>query len=491
MNFLEELNLQSSVSTTENGAGTYTTTGDSVLNLFALGGSYRSRSEQDCISLFRDAFLADPVLAIKALFYIRDITDGQGERRFFRVAFKWLCCEYPEWANVVLEAIPTYGRWDDLFCTCGTSVESSMWSIIKSQWEKDLTAESPSLLAKWLPSENTSSSRSRMLAHSVRNMLGLTSRQYRKALSKLRERINVLERLMSLNKWEEINFSKIPSIAGMQYSSCFANRPETSSAYAAFLRDKNAKVNARALNPQIITHKIFMRDTDAEAIEKFWKNLPDYYQGKEEPGIAVVDTSGSMFGTPLEAAIGLGAYIAQRGAGPFKDHFITFSERPTLVRLNGRTFAESLYNMRNADWGMNTNIEAVFDLLLDVAVKCHLPQTELPKTLYILSDMEFDAAVGSEDSPEILIETIEKKWNAYDYDMPKLVFWNLDARHNSIPAVGEGKYSYVSGFSPSMIMPILTGKTGKELMLEKLNSGRYELLDALLMRGPNVSSTQF
>lgn len=475
MNFLDSLAIESSLSTTENGANTYTTTGDPVLNLFALGGSYRNRTEEDCINLFKQAFLAEPRLAIKALMYLRDVTDGAGERRFFRVVYKWLSQNYPEWALAILYLIPVYGRWDDVFAALntGTSVEGTVWIMIMNQLREDMKSDTPSLLAKWLPSENTSSLKTRSLATRTRKMLGLTSKEYRKMLSELRGKIKVLERTMSANQWDQIDFSKIPSVAGFRYAHCFRARPETATRYALFMADKHTHVNAKALNPQAIVHSVFLGVGDAE-IDKYWNDLPDYYLGKEEPGIAVVDVSGSMTGTPMEAAIGLGAYVAKKAKGPFKDHFITFSTRPSLVKMQGDSIKEALLDMKQADWGFSTNIEAVFELLLQTAIKNHTPQNEMPKTLYIFSDMEFDdACCISSCDRDTLLESIKKRWNAYDYDMPRLILWNLDARNDTIPIVG-GSYSYISGFSPSMISAVLSGKNGRELMLEKLNSERYE-----------------
>ena len=223
--------------------------------------------------------------------------------------------------------------------------------------------------------------------------------------------------------------------------------------------------------------------------DKYWANLKDYYNGREENGIAIVDVSGSMSGTPMNAAVSMGAYIAERGKGPFQNHFITFSSNPQFVRFDGVDTYDKFQRARSADWGGTTNIEAAFDLMLKVALQNKVPASEMPKTLYIFSDMEFNGCMsfgrpsrerwsygnritGGIGEINTLLENIAQKWMAYGYELPRTVFWNLDARQNNIPAMG-GRFSYVSGFSMTMVEQILSGKDGMDLMFEKLDTERY------------------
>ena len=264
--------------------------------------------------------------------------------------------------------------------------------------------------------------------------------------------------------------------------------------YADFAKDKTKKVNAEVLNPVDIANKIFngyvRTETDRAIMDKYWENLKDYYHGREENGIAICDVSGSMNGQPMNAAVSMSAYIAERGKGPFKDHFITFSSNPELVHFTGRDITDKFIRARNANWSMSTNVEAAMNLLLDVAIKNKVPVEEMPSTLYIFSDMEFDRcmtcgpASGSNyfgyagtpvNNPDTLFETIAKKWEYFGYQLPRVIFWNLDARQENIPALG-GRFSYVSGFSMTMVENILSGKDGYSLMMVKLNSSRYELI---------------
>ena len=468
---------------TENGMVARKSTNSAILDMFAFGGAYRSRTDEDVINLFKKAVEEDLSLAMKCLFYIRDVRGGQGERRFFRVAYRWLCENYPDAARRNLEHVAEYGRWDDILAIVdGTVLEEFGLQLICGQLLNDIVVKEPSLLAKWLPSENASSAETKALAKKVRNFLDISSRDYRKLLSGLRARIKVLERTMSAREWDKIEFDKLPSVAGLRYAKAFSKHPETAEAYQEFLKS-DKKVNAGVLNPVDITARVLMGghccrngkgEDEVLALQKYWENLKDYYDGREERGLCVVDVSGSMCGRPMAAAIGMGIYIAERGKGPFKDHFITFSERPELVKITGANIVEKIDNMEEANWGANTDIKKTMDLILRGLKTKGVKAEDAPTRLYIFSDMAFDDAFGmEEDETLIYFEHLKKVWEYEGYKLPEIVFWNLDARDDVIPAIGDG-FSYISGNSMSMIECILSGKTGYDLMLDKLLSDRYK-----------------
>lgn len=499
--FLNKLKKETNFVYTENGAVTHKSTLNKVLDMFAFGGAYRKRTDADVITLFKDAFEQDQTLAMKCLFYIRDVRGGQGERRFFRVAFKWLCDKWPEYAQRNLINVSEYGRWDDLiYVTVGTPLENYALQIIEEQLKLDLDSKTPSLLAKWLPSENASSYETNRLGNKVRKHLKMTHKQYRQALSKLRTRINIVEKLMSENRWDEIEFDKIPSKAGMIYKNAFARRDLIAQKYKEFVKDETKTVNAKTLYPYDIAHQAFHSNTlafdNAEriAINKYWENLPNYYNGREENGLAIVDTSGSMGGQPIEAAVSLGAYIAEKAHGPFANHFLTFSAAPDLCEFHGVDIVDKFnraYKENSDNWGGNTDLRAVFDLLLKTAKSKSTKAEDMPTRLYIFSDMEFDGCVTFDGYSEdrwgwrnnsiettdeacTLLEEIAKEWHREGYELPDVIFWNLDARQNNIPMLSGGRFGYVSGLSPVLIEQILSGVTGVDLMLKKLLSERYE-----------------
>lgn len=484
--FMNELKRNDNYRLTENGGITHKSSLNMVLDMFGMGAAYRNRSEEDCILLFKNAFEEDRDLALKCLFYLRDCREGQGERRFFRVCYNWLANNYPVIAARNLKFVSEFGRWDDLYCVFNTPIETNALNLIKYVLSIDVQCHTSSLLAKWLPSENASSYETKCLAKKIRKYLKMSSKEYRVTLSLLRERIRVLERLMCANRWDEIEFDKIPSKAGLIYKNAFARRDITAKRYEEFAKSKDTTVNAKVLYPHDIARKAFnnrdksYKSVDRLMIQKYWDALPDYYNGREENGIAVVDVSGSMCGRPIEAAISLGAYIADKAHGPFANHFITFSEYPQLVRFEGVDIVDKFRRCISADWGMNTNLEAVFDLLLSTAKKKKVKEEDIPNRLYIFSDMEFDDGLSrnysvTENNVNTLLESIAIKWADEGYDLPEVIFWNLDCEENCIPALGR-RFSYVSGFSPNLIDIILGGKNGVELMLSKLESDRYKCI---------------
>jgi len=320
---------------------------------------------------------------------------------------------------------------------------------------------------------------------------------------------------MSENRWDEIEFDKIPSRAGLIYKNAFARHdierlkanPEAQT-YEAFIKDENTKVNAKVLYPYECVDKAFkamngwwgrsysvpLDDVNRLAVNKYWANLENYFNEATFNGMAIVDTSGSMWdgiaSAPINVAISLGLYCAEKANGPFANHFITFSSNPTFVEVQGVDFCDKVVRMSQADWGGSTNIEAAFDLMLNTAIKNKCGQEDIPQNLIIISDMEFDACAtmgnaSSDDywyrgnrinNKKTLMESIEQKWNAAGYKMPNLVFWNVNARQNNIPMKVQDGISFVSGMSPSIFQQIMSGKTAADLMYEVLDSERYAVI---------------
>lgn len=507
--FMNALKNEANYTLTENGAVTYKSTLNGLLDLFALGGAYRTRSDADVITLFQKAFREDEVHALKCLFYLRDVRGGQGERRFFRVVTKWLAREDTAAMKRNLKHIPEFGRWDDLYVFIGTPLEKDAFAFIREQLALDVSCKTPSLLAKWLKSINTSSPESRALGEKTRAALRMSHKEYRKTLSILRRRINVLECLMSEGRWDEIEFDKIPSRAGMIYKNAFARHDvermksnKNVQSYEDFAKDKNTKVNAKALYPYEVVKEAMafgswgyyygsgrksqaLDNTERLMVNKYWENLADYFKGCTFNGICVADTSGSMYGDPMAVALSIAMYCAERNKGAFANHFFTFSNNPTFVEIQGADFVDKINRMSQADWGGSTNVEAVFDKMLAVAKQNRCSQNEIPASVIIISDMEFNSCVcggpcsrdrwgrGGAVANETLFETIEKRWNAAGYKMPNLVFWNVQARQDNIPMRVSGHVSYVSGFSPVIFEQVLKGVTAYDLMFDKLDSERY------------------
>lgn len=495
--FINTLEQRFNYKFTENFGVALKSTGSKVYDMFAFGGAYRNRSEEDCILLFKKAFEEDADLALKCLYYLRDCRGGQGERRFFRVCVKWLANNYPEVVLENLNQIPEYGRWDDLIYLIDTDVQMEVGALIKSQLSLDITdcleGKAISLLGKWAPSENSSSKETKRKAIWLRKYLGMTPKEYRKMLSKLRAHLNVLERLMSANRWEEIDFSKIPSKAGLIYRNAFARRDIIAQKYEAFAKDKNTKVNADTLYPYEVVEKAIefswkqkngkfenssLKETERAMINKYWENLPDYLNGPSPSMLCVVDTSASMRGNPINVAISLGLYCAERMTGPFANQYISFSALPQLIKTEGVDFIDKVYRIYKTNLCQNTNLTAVFDLLLDVATTEGVRGEDIPGTIVVISDMEIDYMSNWKSDTAITeMDKVREKWAAAGIAVPKLVYWNVNARSNTILDSGPD-VSFVSGCSPVIFQSVLTGKTGVELMLEVLLSERYKNVGA-------------
>ena len=506
--FMNSLQNTYNYKRTENGALAHKTTNSAVYDMFAMGAAYRSRSDADCILLFKNAFEENETLALKCLFYIRDCRGGQGERRFFRVCMRWLAENYPERAAALAEYIPEYGRYDDWFkIYFNTPVEEQVIEMMKKQLSTDMVCKknAVSLLAKWMPSENASSKETIRTAKKIRKVFGVSAKEYRQMLSKLRTKINVLEKLMSANRWDEIEFDKIPSKAGLIYKNAFARRDIIAKRYESFAKDKTTKVNATTLYPYEVVAKatqhmgygygwssysLNINEVDRAMVNKYWENLPDYLEGKNCSMMCVVDTSGSMTGSnaaaPINVAISLGLYCAERAGGPFKNHYISFSSRPQLIKTEGVDFVDKVYRIYRTNLCENTNLEAVFDLLLATAKKPGVNAWDIPKTIVVISDMEIDQGSSNywgslnhnrwtEKSASTEMEKIRQKWAAAGLQMPKLVYWNVDARNSTILDSGPN-VTFVSGMSPTIFKQVLTGKTGYDLMIDTICAKRYEVI---------------
>lgn len=501
---LKNLKEEANYTYTTNGAITYRSTMTKVYDMFAQGAAMRGGTVDDCCGLFVAAYKEDPTLALKCLFYLRDIRGGQGERRFFRIALKWLGMNQPEEAIHLIPYISEYGRYDDLFELFDTPAENDMVKYIESIINQD----EDHLVYKWLPSINTSSKNAQERGRKFARKFGLTERQYRKMLSEGRKACNLVETLMSQNRWDEIAFNKLPSRAGLLYSKAFARREETAARYQEFMSSKTTIVNASTLYPYDVVKKarevmgddywsrgrsVALDDVNRLAANKYWNNLTDYFKGATLNALCVCDTSGSMLGgygrsaiAPIDVAIAISMYTAERAKGPFQGHFISFSSRPQLIEITGVDFCDKAKRIYERNLCENTNIEATFDLILDTAVINHLSQDDLPQNLIIISDMQFDGATSHGWSymgahKQTLIEGIRKKWERYGYKMPHLIFWNVNAASGggNIPMKDEYSITFISGASPSIFTSVLTGKTGQALMLEAICSPRYEPITSI------------
>lgn len=484
--FVAAMQVQSNFTVTEKGALTNKSTLSCVLDFFGAAGAIRTRSDADVIRLFSKAFAEDRLLALKTLFYIRDVRQGQGERKTFRTIVKWLGQNYPDVVRKNLDNIAFYGRYDDLYALVGTEVEKDAFEAIGTQLKSDLKAmkagESVSLCAKWVKSENTSSAESRALGRKTREALELTPKKYRKILSALRKYIDVLERKLCAKDWNSINYEAVPSKASLIYRKAFGKHDQER--YAAYLKSVEkgeAKINAGSIFPYEILRSI-LRGSSAQEKKQAdlqWKAMPNWMEGNEHYGLVIADMSGSMFTSnnslPALVAISLAIYFAERNVGPFKDVWMNFSDSPSFQKLVGNTLAEKVATMDRYNWGGTTNLQSAFDMILDTAKKNKIKQSDMPSVLYIVSDMEFDSACSGNTKTNF--EVMQEKFEKAGYELPRVVWWNVDSRNDNFPIrADERGTALVSGCSPSILKSLLAAKAfdPMSIVYDTVNSPRYE-----------------
>ena len=480
---LDELKNESNRTLTENLAATYQSTLSDCLDLFATAGALRNADDGEIQKRFVRAFYEDKNLALRIAFYARDVREGLGERKFFRIVLKWLAENSPSSVIKNINLIPEYGRYDDIFALLGTPCEEAALNFIKSQLEKDINSDNPSLLAKWLPSINASNNLTRQHAKIISEFLGMDYKKYRQTLSNLRKKIKIIENNLR-EKDYTFDYSQQPSNAMLKYRKAFIRNDNER--YKKFLNNVltgKAKLHTGTLAPYQIILPLFsmfrdkLSDDEIKSLDVTWNAQEDFTHG--ENAIAVVDGSGSMYRldgiiSPIAVAVSLGIYFAERNSGAFKDHFITFSENPRLIHIKGENIFEKVQYCKTFNDIANTDIQKVFELILNAAVKNNLPQEELPASIYIISDMEFDDC--AENSGLTNFEYAKKIFAQHGYKLPHVVFWNVDSRKTQQPVtMNEQGVTLVSGTSPKIFSMLKAGiLTPKEFMLMTLNSPRYE-----------------
>lgn len=481
---LEQLKEESNMTLTENGAATYISTKSHCLDLFSTIGAVRKSPESDIISRFVKAYAEDKDLALKTLFFARDAREGLGERRVFRVILNYLAKAEPESVLRNIEYIAEYGRYDDLLRLIGTPCEKEVIRLIDAQLKKDLASDrGVSLLAKWLPSVNASNRETVCMARRVARRLGMTEPQYRRTVVALRKKLDILENRLRVTDYT-FDYSKQPALAMLKYRSAFFDNDfDRYCEYLDNVKHGNAKMHTGVLTPYDVIAPCCkwhdMEEISAEernAMDITWNALEDF--GNDENALAVIDGSGSMYPRAIAVALSLGIYFAERNNGKFRNHFITFSKRPQLVEIKGSDIAEKVRYCCQYNEVANTNLSAVFNLLLKTAVKYDLPQEELPKRLYIISDMEFDTCV--ENAGVTNFENAKRKYAEKGYTLPEIVFWNVESRNNQQPVtMNENGIALVSGCSPRLFSMVASGELDPyKTMLDILSSERYAKISA-------------
>ena len=479
---------------TENGAITNSTSLNPCLDLFFLAGACRQESEQNIQNKLVSSYACDPLKTLKIIFWAGDIREGAGERRFFKLALSWLAKEHIKDLHQNMALVPEFSRWSSLFEVALTddNVLNYIVSVLL-----DEKAKGHSLLCKWLPRQgsvvdvkksskkwgfSTTTTETRKprklyggLANKIRKVAKLSPKEYRKILVK---GTSVVENLMCSNQWDKIDYSKVPSVAMNKYNKAWYRRGGDKFAqYLQSLQKGETKINAGAIFPHDIIKNVFSSsywgaDELNEAQIAQWNALPNYLGEEEHSILPVCDVSGSMYGVPITVSVGLGLYLSERNKGAFKDAFITFSSRPQLEYLKG-DINRRIKQLSDADWGGNTNITAVFELILRRGLEEKVPQEDMPNTVLIISDMEFDCCGQMTN-----FEHIKAQYIKAGYEIPNIVFWNVNGRSGNVPVrVNDKGVALVSGASPSIVRGVLADDLNPvKVMNTVIEADRYSII---------------
>ena len=482
---LEYLKNETNKTYTENGAVTFHSAGNACVDLFATIGALRHQSEQEIITRFQQAYAEDPDIAMRILFFARDVRGGLGERRVFRTVLLWLANNEKNSVVNNLPYVPEYGRWDDLVVLLNSHCSKEAIALLKKQYDTDCdalkTGDELSLLGKWLPSVNASSAEAVRNAKMIAREFGLSDAQYRKSLTALRARIRIVENNLR-EKDYSFDYSKQPSKAMLKYRRAFIrNDKERYNAFMGKVNRGEAKVHTGTLYPYEIVERAYnCNEEERLPLNTTWNALEDFTT--DENALVVADGSGSMYcnGKPMPAAVAqsLAIFFAERNKGLFHNHFITFSMNPQLVEIRGTDIVEKVRYCKTFDECANTNILKVFELILNTAVSHHLSQSDLPSTLYIISDMEFDSCAVNASLSNF--EYAKKLYEEKGYSLPKIVFWNVESRNKQQPVrMNEQGVALVSGCSPRIFSMVMEDNCDPYIyMMNIVNSPRYEVISA-------------
>lgn len=463
--FLETLSTKNV--RTANGAITNSTSLNKCLDFFSIAGNPKENVES-----FEAAFGEDKQLAMRILFWSRDCRGGAGARKNFITIMRDLQKTRPQIFSKVFKFIPEFGYWKDIF-----HLESSK-EVVNFVAETLKNEKDHSLCAKYIP-------RKGKWFYNLRLVLGMSPSEFRHFIV---SKTQVVENYMCNNEWSTIKYAEVPSIAGVKYKNAFIKHDEDRyNQYLQSVLEGKKKINSSVLYPSDIYLEYLKsyrgNDTDRKAIIAQWNNLPNFMEGCTERMIPVCDVSGSMSGIPMAVSVALGCYISEHNEGPFKDAFITFSSNPKLQILTGDIWAK-FKQLDCSEWGANTNLQAVFDLILNRAKAYHLAEKYMPTKILIISDMHFDSAIRDHYSLSFYkeptnLEAIKQKYADAGYKMPGIIFWNVNGDAGNIPAtLKDDNIGLVSGYSPSIIKSVLQAEvlTPMEIMLTTVNAKRYSCI---------------
>ncbi|KAF5353118.1 hypothetical protein D9758_008789 [Tetrapyrgos nigripes] len=343
---------------------------------------------------------------------------------------------------------------------------------------------------------------------SIESLIILRSYYQRWFLTRIRNTTHVIEPLMCSNRWSSIRYGRVPSRCMDKNTNYFFNHDQTRfTEYLADVEMGKAGISGATLFPHELIKRVveisqevegfgakgtqakLLRDAKSKVVEGQWNAIVQRLKesGTLENCIAVCDVSGSMgslwhtdsgYGQrgrrqqhvpPILPAISLSLLVARLAKPPFSDAFITFSRFPEFVTLDPNlSLHETVVQMSQSSWGMNTDFSAVFlQLILPIAKAHRVPKEEMIKRIFVFSDMQFDAACNQRDRRDAVRQAewktnhdvVVKAYEKAGYDVPQIVYWDLEHSGTStveVEAEREG-VAMMNGFSGAM-MKVFTGE---------------------------------
>lgn len=480
MTFVNAIREDKTHTSTENGAKAKNTTGNDCLDFFSTVGSLRNTDDNRKISLFGNAYMEDALSALRILFYARDVRGGLGERNTFRTILHDVATCDSAAVKKNLHLIPFYGRWDDMYSLIDTPCEDAMWKFMYKTFLEDYQNACSgkgevTLLAKWLKRGDESSSGARMLGIKTVQKFGYTVYEYKRMVRTIRKYLDIVEAKMSTGRWNEIVYSHVPSRASMIYRNAFSKHdPNRYFEYINAVQSGEEKIHTDTVYPYDLMHQVIHGGYD-NTVQTMWDNLPDYVDGRFN-AMVIADTSGSMYGRPIETALSLAIYFAQHNRGAYHNLWMTFSSYPTFQEIKGQNLKQIYNNIDKSGWDMNTNLAVALEKILKVAMQNHVKAEDIPASLIIISDMEIDEC---EHSGWSFYDEMKKRYEINGYQIPNIVFWNVNSRHNIYHADKSRKgVQLVSGQSASTFKSLMKsiGMTPVEYMMSVINNERYQLI---------------
>lgn len=503
MNLGTAMREEANWSTTENGADALVSTGSALLDFYASLGNYRGNVSATKTADFDAAFNESALNAVKVLFYGRDARNGLGERQTFKDILNHMGNVYPEIVEKNLPIIGLFGRYDDLYALVGTKAEEAMWSYMKDQFETDVINmkdnKPVSLLAKWIKSPDSANENTAILGKLTAKKLGYGRNKrayYQKTLKQLRKYIGIVEPMIYTRQFESIDYSKMPGKAMLKYKNIIMQYDnERYSSYLDKVNKGEAKMNTSVVTPYDIVNKYIAGQNTHysynvnpkydESLETMWKQLPNYVLPEmQKNNLVVCDTSGSMYGdNAISVALSLAIYAAEHNVGQFKDMFMTFSDTPQIQQLKGNTLAQRLSNLSKAEWNGFTNIESVMDKLLDYAIQYKIPADEMPSSITIVSDMQFNEATYQYNrrstERKTYIQIFKDKFKARGYELPSVIFWNVRNKKSVFhTGLNEEGVQLASGCSATVFSTVVESMniTPYEAMMRVISNPRYDVV---------------